>query len=146
MIFVDILRVYKRFGVHFSTTINTTNLKDTAADHWYSNPKFNLLKYYNRSNLTNTLPKVAEKKSKANQTECLIYEEAILEPEEKTDGHDAVFCGGDCQGWMHRQCARFIFDKLGELSMPYLCTYCTLNKQYKEFCSLKDTVETLTNI
>ena len=48
---------------------------------------------------------------------------------------------------MHRQCAglsRFAFDKLGE-SIPYLCSYCTLNKQYKEICSLKDTVETLTN-
>ena len=66
---------------------------------------------------------------------------------EKTDGHDAVYCEGDCQGWMHRQCAglsRFAFDKLGE-SIPYLCSYCTLNKQYKEICSLKDTVETLTN-
>ena len=79
----------------------------------------------------------------------MVCEEVILEPDEETDGHDAVFCGGDCQGWMYRQCAEpsyFIFDKLGELSMPYLCTHCTLNKQYKEFCSLKDTVETLKNI
>ena len=37
------------------------------------------------------------------------------------------------------------FDKLSESTMPYLCTYCTLNKQYKEICSLNDTVETLTN-
>ena len=49
---------------------------------------------------------------------------------------------------MHRQCAglsRFNFDKLGESTMPYLCTYCSLNKQYKEICTLKDTGQTLTN-
>ena len=26
-----------------------------------------------------------------------------------------------------------------------MCTYCTLNKQYKEICTLKDTVQSLTN-
>ena len=95
-----------------------------------------------------TPPKAAEKKSKANQTKYLVCEETILEPDEKTDGHNTVFCKGDCQGWMHRQCAglsRLNFDKLGESTMPYLCTYCTLNKQYKEICTLKDTVQTLTN-
>ena len=74
-----------------------------------------------------TPPKATEKKSKANQTKFLVCEETVLEPDEKTDGHDAVFCVGDCQGWMHRpECAglsRFNFDKLGESNMPYLCMY-----------------------
>ena len=29
----------------------------------------------------------------------------ILEPGEETDGHEALFCEGDCQGWIHRVCA-----------------------------------------
>ena len=125
-------------------------LTDTAADRWYGNPKNSTCsnKTKRKQPDHHTPPKATEKKSKANQTKCLICEETILEPDEKTYGHDEVYYEGDCQGWMHRQCAglsRFNFDKLGESIMPYLCTYCTLNKQYKEICTLKDTVQTLTN-
>ena len=38
-------------------------------------------------------PDCSGKKSKAN---CLICEKVILEPDDKTDGHKALFCEGDC--------------------------------------------------
>ena len=72
---------------------------------------------------------------------------SILEPSESTEGQDAVFCEGDRQGWVHRICAglsRPAFDNLDE-STPYLCSFCTFTKQYKEICDLKETVRTLSN-
>ena len=96
-------------------------------------------------------PNCAGKKTRANQTDCLVCEKGILEPDDKNDGHDAVFCEGDCQGWIyiHRQCAgltRPAFDKLGESTIPYLCSFRALTKQQNEIDSLlKDTIKTLLN-
>jgi len=64
----------------------------------------------------------------ANDIECLICDNATLEPGESTDGHDAVFCEGDCQGWIHRHCASLTHPAFSE-STPYLCPHCTLAKQ-----------------
>ena len=36
------------------------------------------------------------------------------------------------------------FDNLSE-SIPYLCSYCTYTKQYKEICTLKDTIKKLSD-
>ena len=89
-------------------------------------------------------------KSQSSQEQneiCLVYECATLDSDENTEGHDAVFCEGDCQGWIHRTCAgltRPAFDNLSE-STPYLCSYCTFTKQYKEICELKETVKKLTS-
>ena len=49
----------------------------------------------------------------------------ILEPDEETDGHKALFCEGDCQVWIHRVCAGIThlgYDKLGESTIPFLYT------------------------
>ena len=83
----------------------------------------------------------------ANDVECLICDNAILEPGENTDGHDAVFCEGDCQGWIHRHCAsltRPAFEKLLSESTAYLCPHCTLAKQCNEINALKETIKNLT--
>ena len=72
----------------------------------------------------------------------------MLDSDENTEGHDAVFCEGDYQGWIHRICATLThpaFENLSE-STPYLCSYCTFTKQYKEiFFELKETVKKLTS-
>ena len=65
---------------------------------WWGKTKWKQPDYHTPSNCTG-------KKTRANQTDCLVYEKVILEPDDKNDGHDEVFCEGDCQGWIHRQCA-----------------------------------------
>ena len=93
-------------------------------------------------------PNCTGKKSKADEIDCLVCEKAILESDEETDGHEALFCEGECQGWIHRKCAgitRIGYDKLGESTIPFLCSYCTLVKQHNEIDSLKDTIKTLTS-
>jgi len=78
---------------------------------------------------------------------CHVYDQAIIEASDEAEGHEAVFCEGECQGWIHRHCAgltRPAFNSLSA-SIPYLCSYCTCTRQYKEICSLKDTIEDLTN-
>ena len=103
--------------------------------------------------LHNTPPSgVAEKKTKGLSAEgegevCIVCDRIILEPSDSTEGEDAVFCEGNCQGWLHRTCAglsRPAFDNLNE-STPYLCSFCTFTLQYKEICDLKETVKTLTD-
>jgi len=92
-------------------------------------------------------PKRKVKGGKNSEADCLVCDEPILEPGEHCEGDEAVFCEGNCQGWIHRQCAgltRPAFDSLGE-STPYLCSHCTLNKQSHEICALKDTIKTLTD-
>ena len=91
-------------------------------------------------------PDRSGKKSKADETNCLVCEKVILEPNEETDGHEALFCEGDCQGWIHRQCAgitRVGYDKLGESAIPFLCNYCTLVKYHNEIDMLKGTINSL---
>ena len=93
-------------------------------------------------------PNCTGKKSKAEQTNCLVCEKAILEPDEETEGHEALFCEGECQGWIHRQCAgitRLGYDKLGESTIAFLCSYCTLVRQHQEIDTLKHTIKSLSN-
>ena len=78
---------------------------------------------------------------------CLVCDQIIVEASEDAEGHEAVFCEGECQGWIHRQCAGLThpaFNSLSE-SIPYLCSYCICTRQYKEICSLRNQVKDLTN-
>ena len=96
----------------------------------------------------NSVVKKTKETQDDNQIECLICDNIILEPGENTDGHDAVFCEGECQGWIHRHCAgitRPVFEKLLSESAPYLCPHCTYSKQYNEISALKETIKTLTD-
>ena len=71
-------------------------------------------------------PKSKAKGGKNSEADCLVCEEPILEPSEHYEGDEAVYCEGNCQGWLHRKCAGFIrsvFDRLGEADTQYLCTY-----------------------
>lgn len=80
---------------------------------------------------------------------CSICDEIILEPiEEEQMGHDAVYCEGICQCWLHRKCAglsKQTFDALGESDDPYHCTHCTLIAQQKEISDLKEQVKSLSS-
>jgi len=103
--------------------------------------------------LYNTPPSgVAEKKTKGSSAEgegevCIVCDHVVLEPSDSTEGEDAVFYEGNCQGWLHHTCAglsRPAFDNLNE-STPYLCSFCTFTLQYKEICDLNETMKTLTD-
>jgi len=107
-----------------------------------------------KQQIHNTPPSsTAEKKTKSAinieevQCEvCLVCDCVIVEASKATEDQDAVFCEGDCQGWIHRVCAgltRPAFENLSE-SIPYLCSCCTFTKQSKEICNLKETVKALT--
>jgi len=91
-------------------------------------------------------PKRNVKGGKNSETDCLICEEPILEPNEHCAGEDAVFCEGNCQGWIHRKCAgitRPAFEKLGESDAHYLCSHCTLVSQNKEISNLANIIKDL---
>jgi len=75
--------------------------------------------------------------------DCLICEEAILEPSDTCVGDEAVFCEGSCQGWLHRKCASVAFDKLGEQDTEYICSYCMLESQGKEISKLLNVIQDL---
>ena len=91
----------------------------------------------------NTPPSIVTEKKQKSVTDtekdvqcevCLVCDQIIVEADETTEGQDAVFCEGDCQGWIHRVCAgltRSAFENLSE-SVPYLCLYCSFTKQSNE--------------
>ena len=72
---------------------------------------------------------------------CLVCKDVILEANENEEGHEAVFCEGDCQGWIHRKCASLTLAAFDNLSESILCSHCTL----KEIRTLKDTIKELSN-
>jgi len=65
-------------------------------------------------------------------TACLICEEPILKADEHCVGDDAVFCEGDCQGWLHRQCAGVThpaFDETDKVYYYVFTLYVSLSEQ-----------------
>ena len=91
-------------------------------------------------------PKSKAKEGKTSEVDCLICEEPILEADDHCVGEEAVFCEGQCQGWLHRKCAgvtRPAFERLGEPDAVYLCTYCMLVNQNKEISKLSNIINEL---
>jgi len=91
-----------------------------------------------------------QKKSKNvktnSETDCLVCEEPILESGEHCEGDEAVFCEGDCQGWIHRKCGGMThsaFNKLGESDTSYLFSQCMLANQNKEISKLTNIIRDL---
>ena len=84
-----------------------------------------------------TPPNNAGKKSKEKTNSiCPVCDEIIMEADEKNDGHEAVFCEGECQIWLHRKCAGLThqaFDKLSKSDDPNFCVYCILEIKTRKF-------------
>jgi len=94
----------------------------------------------------NSPPKRKTKNVKNSESDCIVCEEPILEPNDNCDGDEAVFCEGDCQGWIHRKCAdlsRSAFNRLGESDTQYLCSQCMLAYQNSEINKLMNTIRDL---
>ena len=99
-----------------------------------------------RKHSGNSPPKRTPKNIKNSEANCIVCKEPILEAGEHCKGDEAVFCEGDCQGWIHRKCAgvtRSAFDKLGETDAKYLCSQCMLASQNREISKLTDTIKNL---
>ena len=36
---------------------------------------------------------------------CSVCDKEVVDATDEEDGDDAVFCEGECQSWLHRNCA-----------------------------------------
>ena len=64
-------------------------------------------------------------------------------------GTGIYFCEGECQKYVHRQCAGLTkgqFAKAAESDSPYYCLHCTVSLQNAEIAKLKQLVSELTSI
>lgn len=78
---------------------------------------------------------------------CPICADVILDKTATLQGHEAIFCDGDCQSWLHRGCAGLSKARLLEVSKyknPFYCPQCQLARHSAELESLKSTIELLT--
>lgn len=104
----------------------------------------------NRKRQANHSPanKTGKKTKEKSKTVCAVCDEVILEAEDQNEGHDAVYCEGECQSWLHRKCAGLThkaFVKICESNDPYHCVYCRVLTQSKEILYLKEQIKILTN-
>ena len=73
-----------------------------------------------------------------------MCEKVIMESTDKKDGHEVVYCEGECQTWIHRQCAgltRTMFTKLSKSKICHIfCSFCTLTTKISNYSSSSVTV------
>ena len=97
-------------------------------------------------NIIKTTLKTSKSKRKVKETCCSICLDTIEECEGGKAGHDAVFCDGLCQGWLHRGCAgltKTAFSTVSRSEDPFFCPHCRLDYHNKEITFLKDTLKSL---
>ena len=94
----------------------------------------------------------ASNQSTADATHsCTICLDAIIDATADRDGHDAVFCDGVCNSWIHRRCAGLSSSAFKAISsplnskQPFHCPTCRLNMHSKEINTLKATVQHLSH-
>ena len=96
--------------------------------------------------ITDNTPPVDSKKSRGNDHEVSLICDAIIH--EGDNAEDAVYCEGDCQGWLHRRCvcmSKKLYITIGKSNDPFFCPHCKFDAQQKEVDKLRDTVKTLSN-
>ena len=101
-----------------------------------------------RQRSTNGSPSKSSKKKKEKGTSfvCPICTENIIESTRGRQGHDAVYCEGSCNTWLHRKCVgltKTAYDNLDN-DTPYICPHCQIQVQQNEIQSLKNTLTQLT--
>ena len=77
---------------------------------------------------------------------CPICLEAIIEPTKTKLGHDAIFCDGFCDSWLHRKCAGLskpLFTTWIKSSDSYFCPHCQLRNVTAEVSKLKEVIDSL---
>ena len=84
-------------------------------------------------------------KRKKKQT-CPICDEPIVDASEDNPGQDAIFCEGQCDDWLHRQCAglsRPRFIEISKSKNPFYCPCCLLIRQSEEITLLRSQLSEL---
>ena len=74
---------------------------------------------------------------------CDIVEDAVG----RKKGHDSVFCDGDCQEWIHCQCAGLsssAFKVASSNKSPFYCPRCLLSQQSRLITSLQEKLDFIT--
>lgn len=78
---------------------------------------------------------------------CPICMEIIVESTKSKAGHDAIYCEGLCNSWLHRRCAGLskpLFTSMEKSSDPFYCPHCQLKNYLAEITNLKSTIASLT--
>ena len=92
-----------------------------------------------------TPPKESKKPRENDHEVCLICDAVI---HEEDNAEDAVYCEGDCQGWLHRKCvcmSKKLYIATGQSNDPYFCPHCKFVVHQKEVDRLRDTIKALSN-
>ena len=79
---------------------------------------------------------------------CPICEDQILEAKGRRKGHDAIFCDGTCQSWLHRGCAglsRKAFEAQVNSNGEFYCPTCHLNVFESIMADMKRELTTVKN-
>ena len=110
---------------------------DTAASH-------------KRSRLPDDSPPSTSGKKKSKKKGgciCPICMELIVESTKSKAGHDAIYCEGYCNSWLHRRCAGLskpLFASMEKSKDPFHCPHCQLKNHSDEITKLKTTIASLT--
>ena len=77
---------------------------------------------------------------------CPICNETIVDTTKNKKGHDAIFCEGICDSWLHRRCAGLsqpAFTELQNSAESFVCLHCQLKLCKSEISNLWRTVHSL---
>ena len=87
-----------------------------------------------------------KKKAEGENCICPICLETIIDCNEQNEGHDAIYCEGECNGWLHRQCAglsKVVFKSFQNSEKPFYCPHCRINNCETQFNNMKSTITSL---
>lgn len=89
---------------------------------------------------------MSQVRSKPTLVECPICEDKIVEASRSQAGHDAVWCDGPCQAWLHRRCAgltKVAFASVSKSDDKFFCPLCRLGINESHIVKLQLTIASL---
>ena len=92
---------------------------------------------------------VTKKRKQGEECICPICTEIIIENTNEVDGHDAIFCEGTCNSWLHRQCAglsKSLFQSLAKPEKSYHCPHCRLASYESVVDNMKSIISSLERV
>ena len=87
-----------------------------------------------------------KKKAEGENCICSICLETIIDCNEQNEGNDAIYYEGECDGWLHRQCARLskvVFKSFQNSDKPFYCPHCHINNYETQLNNMKSTITSL---
>ena len=101
-----------------------------------------------RSRPPNDSPQNSSKKKTKKKGGCIcpISLETIIKSTKSKSGHDAIFCEGHCNSWLHRRfswLSKPLFAGLEKSTNPFYCPHCQLQNLTSEISTLKETIKSL---